>query len=176
MKGISLSLTFLSLMSLSHAVAQKTTKLTDPEIASVAVAANQVDIQAAEQAEKKTHNEAVKNFAHTMIQDHRSVIDKATALCAKLHVTPKSNALSKQLSSNGEKMRKQLGGKSGASFDKAYVDNEVAYHQAVITTVTDTLIPQTQNAELKALLESVVPVLRTHLEHAQMVQQQLAGK
>lgn len=176
MKSISLTLTFFTLLSLSHAVAQKNQKLTDPEIAAIAVTANQVDVQAAEQAEKKTHNEAVRNFAHTMIQDHRSVIDKATALCGKLHVTPKPGATSKQLSSNGAKMRKQLQGKSGASFDKAYIDNEVTYHQAVIATVTDTLIPETQNPELKALLESVVPVLRTHLEHAQMVQHQLAAK
>lgn len=176
MKGISLTLTFFTLLSLSHAVAQKNQKLTDPEIAAVAVAANQVDIQAAEQAQQKSRNEAVRNFAQTMIQDHRSVIDKATALVKKLNVTPKENALSRQLSSNGAKMRKKLQAKTGAAFDRAYVANEVAYHKAVIAAVTDKLIPEAQNAELKSLLESVVPVLRTHLEHAQMVQKQLAGK
>lgn len=32
------------------------------------------------------------------------------------------------------------------------------------------------NAELKALQQSVLPVLRTYLEHAQMVQKKIAAK
>jgi putative membrane protein len=36
------------------------------------------------------------------------------------------------------------------------------------------LIPQSQNAELKALLEKVLPILKTHLEHAQMVQKSVS--
>lgn len=156
--------------------AQNKTKLTDPEIASVAVVANQVDIQAASQAQKRSTDAAVRDFAKTMIADHQSVIDKATALVTKLGVTPKSNALSVQLTNDGQKMRRKLQTMTGKAFDKAYIDNEVSYHKAVITTVTDTLIPQSQNEELKALLESVVPVLKAHLEHAEMIQKQIESK
>lgn len=158
------------------AKAQKQTKYTDPEIASIAVVANQVDIQAAQLAQKKTKNTAVNDFAKTMIADHNSVIDQATALVKKLNVTPKSNSLSRKLASDGESTRNKLQSKTGAAFDKAYVDNEVAYHKAVIDVVTNTLIPQSQNAELKALLQNVVPILKTHLEHAEMLQKQLSGK
>ena len=38
---------------------------------------------------------------------------------------------------------------------RAYIDNEVAYHQAVIDAMTSTLLPATQNAELKALIGKV---------------------
>jgi putative membrane protein len=160
----------------SQARAQGNTKLTDPEIAAIAVAANQVDIKAAELAETKSKNADVRDFAKTMINDHQSVIDKATALVKKLHVTPKSNAISRQLVSQGEKNRIALRAKSGAAFDKAYIDNEVTYHQAVINVVNNQLIPQAENSELKQLLQSVAPVLQTHLEHAQMVQRKLSGK
>jgi putative membrane protein len=156
--------------------AQQNTKLSDPEIASVAVTANQVDITAAEQAIKKTTNDEVRNFAQTMINDHQSVIDKATALVQKLHVTPKDNALSQKLSSDAAKTRQSLSTKSGKAFDRAYIDNEVAYHKAVIAAVEGKLIPESQNAELKDLLQTVLPVLKTHLEHAEMVQKKIAGK
>src|SRR5947209_12778876 len=99
MKGLLLiSPTFILMLcctlSTSKLKAQQNTQLSDPEIASVAVVANQVDIKAGEQAKQKTHNSEVRNFAETMINDHRSVIDKATALVKKLNVTPKTNALS----------------------------------------------------------------------------------
>lgn len=150
--------------------AQEGTKLSDPEIASVAVTANQVDILAGEQAKGKSHNKAVTNFANTMINDHKAVIKQAVDLVTKLKVTPKDNALSKKLMADAKATRAKLGKKKGKAFDKAYIDNEVAYHKAVISVVESMLIPQSQNGELKQLLQNVLPALRTHLEHAEMVQ------
>jgi putative membrane protein len=108
-----------------------------------------------------------------MIADHQSVIDKATALVTKLGVTPKDNSLTRTLNSNAAKTNKSLNAKSGKAFDKAYVMNEVAYHKAVISAVQKTLIPDAQNAELKSLLQSVLPVLKAHLHHAEMVQKMM---
>jgi putative membrane protein len=170
---LSLTVIICSLLS-SQAIAQKkTTNLTDPEIASIAVTANQIDIKAAELAKSKSKNAEVTNFAQTMITDHQSVIDQATALVKKLKVTPKDNAVSHQLQANAKKTMASLKGKTGVAFDKAYAKNEVAYHKAVISTVENTLIPQAQNAELKSLLQTVLPILKTHLEHAEMVEKNL---
>jgi len=165
-----------SLMLITPAFAQKKPKLNDAEIASVAVTANQIDINYAAIAKEKSKNAAVLEFAKTMANDHKSVIDKAVALVTKLHVTPKDNAVSRSLNANAEKTKKELRAKLGKAFDKAYIDNEVAYHKAVISAVEGVLIPQAHNAELKALLQSVDPVLKTHLEHAEMVQKQFVGK
>lgn len=145
-------------------------KLTDPEIASIAVVANQIDIDFAEIAKKKSKDKEVISFAETMASDHKAVIGKAVELVTKLKVTPKDNAVSKQLLADAEKTKKNLESKSGDEFNKAYIDNEVAYHKAVIKTVEELLIPQAQNAELKKLLQSVVDPLKTHLHHAEMVQ------
>jgi len=150
--------------------AQKTPTLTDPEIASIAVTANQVDISYAEIAQKKSKDASVIEFAQTMAKDHKGVIDQAVALVTKLGVTPKDNDVSKQLNADAEKTKENLNAKTGKDFDKAYIDNEVAYHKAVISTVEDVLIPQSQNGELKGLLQQVLPVLKTHLDHAIMVQ------
>jgi putative membrane protein len=159
-----------SALIFTNAHAQATPKLTDPEIASVAVVANKVDIGYAEVAKKKSKNADVLKFAETMAADHKAVIDQAVALVTKLHVTPADNAVSKKLLADAEKTKKMLNSKSGKAFDKAYIDNEVAYHKAVISVVENVLIAQAQNAELKALLEKVMPTLRAHLAHAEMVQ------
>ena len=155
------------------ASAQKSQKLTDPEIASVAVAANQIDIDYAKIAIKKSKNTEVINFAKTMEKDHGAVIDEAVALVTKLGVTPKDNSTSQSLNTQAAKTRKMLNSKSGKAFDKAYVDNEVAYHTAVIGDVENVLIPDATNKELHDLLVSAVPLFKAHLEHAKMVQKSL---
>jgi len=150
--------------------------LSDPEVASVAVVANQIDIAYAAIAKGKSKNADVLKFAETMTNDHNAVIAQASALVKKLNVTPKDNALSQKLMAGAETTKKMLNGKSAKEFDKAYIDNEVSYHKAVISTVQDVLIPDTDNAELKQLLTNVVPALKTHLAHAEMVQKMMSGK
>ncbi|MEO9022464.1 MAG: DUF4142 domain-containing protein [Ginsengibacter sp.] len=156
------------------ASAQKSQKLTDPEIASVAVTANKIDIDYAKIALKKSKNAQVIAFAKTMAKDHQAVIDQAVALVTKLGVTPKNNATSKSLMAGAAKTTKMLEAKKGRAFDKAYVDNEVAYHTAVIGAVETVLIPDASNKELHDLLVSAVPLFKAHLEHAKMIQKSLA--
>lgn len=61
---------------------------------------------------------------------------------------------------------KKLGGLKGAEFDKAWLDHEIAYHQAVIDAVTKTLLPATKNADLKAFEEKIAPAFVGHLQMA----------
>jgi putative membrane protein len=77
---------------------------------------------------------------------------------------------SKSLLDGGKANIAKLKGLQGAAFDKAYVDNEVAYHQAVIDALDKTLIPSAHNAELKDLMVKVRPAFVAHLEHARMMQ------
>lgn len=154
----------------SFSFAQKQVQLSDPEIASVAVVANQIDISYAEIAIEKSKNKEIKEFATLMMTDHKAVIGQAVALVKKLGVIPKDNAVSQSLLAASEKTKQELRTKKGKDFNKAYIDNEVAYHKAVIAAVRDLLIPQAKNAELKALLEAVLPALEIHLSHAEMVQ------
>lgn len=155
---------------LSSAIAQDNSKLSDAEVASVAVVANQIDINYAVIAKQKSKDADVIKFAETMERDHKAVIAQAAALVKKLGVTPKDNAVSKKLLSDAEKTKKTLRAKSGKAFNKAYIDNEVTYHKAVIGAVETLLIPETENAELKELLQNVVPALKAHLMHAEMLQ------
>jgi putative membrane protein len=167
---------FLSASVSIIVLGQAAPKLADDEIASVAVVANQGDIDFAKIAKQKSKDQEVLKFAETMAKDHQSVIDQAVALVTKLKVTPKDNDMSRKLTSDATATKKKLQAASASSFNKTYIDNEVGYHKAVIAAVEGVLIPQASNPELKQLLENVVPTLKAHLEHAEMVQKTFASK
>ena len=147
--------------------------VTDPQIASIVVTANQVDIDAGKLAKSMASSADVKKFADQMITDHTGVNKSAVDLVTKLKVTPVDNPTSQSLKKGGDDNVANLKTLKGAAFDKAYIDHEVVYHQAVLEAVDKTLIPSATNAELKALLVKVRPAFVAHLEHAKHVQSSL---
>jgi len=150
--------------------------INDAQIASIVVTANQVDIDAGNFAKTHAKDAQVKQFAQQMVTDHTGVNKQAVALATKLKVTPEDNPTSQSLKSGGEANVSKLKALKGADFDKAYIDHEVDYHQAVLDAVDKTLIPGAKNAELKDLLVKTRPAFVAHLEHAKHVQAELAGK
>jgi len=147
--------------------------INDAQIASIVVTANQVDIDAGKLASAKAQSDEVKAFGKQMVTDHSGVNKQATELVTKLKVKPEDNPTSQSLKAGGEENLNKLRSLKGAAFDKAYVDHEVAYHQAVLDAVDKTLIPNAKNEELKALLVKVRPAFVAHLEHAKQIQASL---
>ena len=160
MKSSVLVLAF-SLLVPTAALAQG---INDAQIAKIVVTANQVDVDAGKLAASKATNPEVKKFAQTMVTDHTGVNKQATALVTKLKVKPEDNSTSKSLYDGGKENVTKLKTLKGKEFDKAYIDHEVAYHQAVLDAVDKTLIPGASNAELKGLLVKVRPAFVAHLE------------
>jgi putative membrane protein len=146
----------------------------DAQIAAIVVTANQVDIDAGKMAESKTNNKEVKAFAQRMVTDHSGVNKQASELVTRLKVKPQENDTSKSLKTGGAQTLQRLKGLQGAEFERAYVDNEVTYHQTVLDALDKTLIPSARNAELKALLVKVRPAFVAHLEHARHLQSTLS--
>lgn len=144
-------------------------KLTDAQIAHVAYTAGKIDIAAAKQALQKSKNKDVVAFAKDMERDHAAVNDKALALVKKLKVTPQDNDTSKALLKQATAKRDELAKLSGAAFDKAYIDNEVAYHKTVDGALENTLIPSASNPELKDLLTTGLKIFQGHEQHAEHV-------
>lgn len=155
------------------AAGAQSAKPTDPQIAHIAYTAGQIDIQAAEQALQKSKNKDVAAFAQDMERDHKAVNDKALALVKKLNVTPQDNDTSKALVKQADAKRAELAKLSGVAFDKAYIDNEVAYHKTVNGALQNTLIPSATNAELKDLLTTGLKIFQGHEQHAEHVAAEL---
>ena len=154
---------------LSSAALAQAAKPTDPQIAHIAYTAGVIDIAAAKQALKKTSNKDVKAFAQDMVRDHEAVNKQALDLVKKLKVKPEDNDTSKTLSKNAADKLAELGKLKGAAFDKAYADNEVAYHKAVDNALETQLIPSASNAELKGLLQTGLKIFQGHEQHAEQV-------
>ena len=157
----------------SGAFAQNAAKLTDPQIAHITYTVGQIDIQAAQLALQKSENKEVRAFATDMVRDHTAVNDKALALVKKLNVTPEDNDTSKALSKQAADKRAELSKLSGAAFDKAYIENEVAYHKTVNNALQNTLIPSASNQELKDLLGTGLKIFQGHQQHAEHVAAEL---
>jgi putative membrane protein len=152
-------------------------KPTDPQIAHIAYTADLIDVEAGKLALEKSQNTDVRAFAQRMIGDHTAVNDQALALVKKLNVTPEDNPTSQSLTKQADATRVKLAGLTGAAFDKAYIDNEVAFHKTVNSALSTTLIPDAQNSELKSLLQNALKVFQAHLEHAErLAQQQSSAK
>jgi putative membrane protein len=139
----------------------------DPQIAHIAYTAGDIDVKAGQLALEKSQNKAVRAFASDMVRDHKAVNEKALALVKKLNVTPEDNGTSKALSDQAAQKHDQLSKLSGAAFDKAYVENEVAFHKTVDGALETTLIPSSSNSELKGLLQTGLKIFQGHLAHAE---------
>jgi putative membrane protein len=150
-------------------LAHSADKPSDPQIAHIAYTAGVIDIEAAKQAIAKSKNKAVVDFAEDMVRDHEEVNKLALALVTKLNVTPEDNATSQSLSKAASDTREKLAKLDGAAYDKAYVDNEVAYHKQVNGALQTLLIPSASNGELKSLLETGLKIFQGHEQHAEHV-------
>jgi putative membrane protein len=154
---------------MAAAASSQAAKPNDAQIAHIAYTAGQIDIANAQQAMKKSKNKEVREFAQSMLRDHKAVNDQALALVKKLKVTPQDNDTSKAITKAQADKRAELAKLEGKAFDKAYADNEVAYHKTVNGALQTTLIPSASNAELKSLLETGLKLFQGHQQHAEHV-------
>lgn len=161
------------LLSGSAPAVSHDTAINDAQIAHAAYTAGQIDVDAGRQALERSRNADVRAFAETMVRDHAAVNDQALALVQRLHVTPEANPTSAALTSQAADAHRRLGALQDAAFDRAYVENEVAYHRAVNEALRGTLIPSAHNAELKSLLEAGLALFSAHQEHAEQLARQL---
>jgi putative membrane protein len=156
-------------LALPAAALAQAAKPNDAQIAHIAYTAGQIDIAAGKQALAKSHDKQVRDFANEMVRDHTAVNNQALALVKKLGVTPQANPTSASLEAAAKAKRAELAKLSGAKFDKAYVDNEVAFHKTVNGALQNTLIPDAQNAELKSFLQTGLKLFTEHQHHAEML-------
>ncbi|MEQ8826268.1 MAG: DUF4142 domain-containing protein [Parvibaculum sp.] len=166
LKKIFLSLAFV-LASAGAFAQDAAAPLNDARIAHIAYTAGQIDISAANLALEKSEDAQVLAFAELMARDHAAVNEEALALLNRLDVAPQENDTSAALSSQAREREEQLAALAGREFDIAYVENEVTFHKTVNEALQNLLIPNAQNADLKALLETGLSLFREHQLHAE---------
>jgi len=163
MPGIGALLLPLTLLALGG----KSAAIDDAAIVGIFDAANTWDIATGNLAAKKATRADVKEFGAMLARDHNMVQQQGRDLAKKLGVTPTPVAKDFPLLKNHEEAMAKLNRLTGAAFDEAFLEHEVAYHKAVIDAVTNTFLPTIQNGELKAFVQKVAPAFQAHMLAAQ---------
>ena len=163
----SLLLAAAALLAVPSFASAQAAKLDDPTIVGIFDAANGWDIATGSLAASKATRTDVQQFGKMLAQVHESVQKSGRDLAKKLGVTPTPVAKDFALAVNHEAAMKKLNSLSGAAFDKAFLEHEVAYHKAVIDAVTNSFLPAIQNAELKKFVSDLAPAFNAHMVQAQ---------
>jgi putative membrane protein len=146
--------------------------MNDATIVAIFDAANTFDIETGTLGSQKGSSKEVKAVGASLVRDHSAVRQQGRDLAKKLGVTPTPPAVNPFAAQHAKAMS-ELKAAKGPAFDRAFLDHEIAYHQAVIDAVTKTLLPAIQNAELKAFVEKVAPAFQAHLDMCKAARAQL---
>jgi putative membrane protein len=161
-----------SMADTGMAAAPAAPALSDPNIVYILDNANKLDSAAGAIAATKGTNSEVRDFGKRMMRDHHSLRQQGQDLAKKLGVTPTPPANDDSQAQMDKTMSTLNGAAKGKDFDKAYIDNEVTYHKAVLETATAAM-NAAQNAELKNLIQKAAPAIQAHLDMAQSIQGKL---
>ncbi|MDQ2671054.1 MAG: DUF4142 domain-containing protein [Gemmatimonadota bacterium] len=142
--------------------------LDDATIVAIFDAANTADIETGALAAEKGSSREVREYGAMLARDHEAVRKLGRDLAAKLEVTPTPPADDASAAAHAAAM-KSLRSKSGTAFDRAFLEHEIAFHQAVIDAMNSTLLPAIDNAEVKALVVKVAPAFEAHKVRAQQI-------
>ena len=139
----------------------------DSKFAVEAADGSMLEIQLGKLAQQKARSAEVKKLGQMMVDDHTKANEELKAIAAKKNIT-----LPQSMSDKHQKRYNELAEKSGAEFDKEYVDFMVKDHKDDIDEFKDEA-EKGNDAELKAWAAAKVPTLQHHLETAQRTQEGL---
>ena len=146
--------------------------MNDTTILGTLDALNGADSSFGSVAATKGTNASVKAFGKEMMRDHHKLRADGQALAKKLGVTPEAPSNDDSKAQYDKTMSLYNGATKGKDFDKAYIDNEVTYHTAVLETATNAM-NAAQNAELKNFIQKAAPAIQAHLDNAKSIQSKL---
>jgi putative membrane protein len=146
--------------------------MTDSNIVAILDGANKVDSANGAIASKKATRADVKAYAKLMMSDHHALRAEGQQLAKKLGVEPKPPEHDPLAPYAVSETKALQSAPKGPEFDRTYIDNEVSVHQAVLDFANQARVT-TQTAELRALIEKAIPVIRKHLDQAQAIQKEI---
>ena len=150
--------------------------VSDANIAAMVLALNNTDLSYARLVPARAQRDDVKQFAERMLTDHVGVNGLVTELLRKLDLAAEDNTMSLDMRDESAGRRDILRELSGFAFDSTYMENEVAYHQKVLRSLDEVMLPSARNADLKSLLVTVRPAVAAHLAHAEQTRANVLAK
>lgn len=177
MRNVLKALAVVALLSMSvTAFAQATQQQTqetqqahtvDELFVIVAAQGDMYEINSSQLALERSENEAIRNFAQRMIDDHTMTTERLSEVAAEVGVVPQIG-----LSLMHQLMIEQLTELQGEAFDHAYVRQQVLAHRNAVA-VFEIAADMGENEAVRNFASENLPALREHLQMAQELMQEL---
>jgi len=151
------------------------TSATPEAILSQMNVANTMEIQLSTLAAKRASSPNVKQVARKLVTDHTKNREQVRALAQKVNVTLTPSQGGSVSAADSVALPADLKSKSGADFDKAFIQHEIDDHQSNIEKIQNQILPTVQNDQIRTYLQKTVTDMQAHLSSLQQVQQQLGS-
>ena len=129
----------------------------DAKFATAAANGGMAEVAVGQLAGEKAMNAKVKAFASMMVTDHSKVNEELMAIAKAKNIT-----LPSAPDEEHQKKKADLAAKTGADFDKAYVDAMIDGHKKTISLFEDAA-KNCKDADLKAFAEKTLQTIKGHL-------------
>ncbi len=143
-------------------------KLTDSQVLMKLHHINKEEIEVGQIAQQQGASTAVTDYGSTLVRDHTKADQDVTALASRMSVdleAKKADSMHREKQQVMQSKIDQLKKMSGKDFDRAFAQMMVNGHRQAIEMVKDAR-GTVQNAELKSLLDRLLPVLQKHEDMA----------
>lgn len=147
------------------------TTVTDADGAGIAWTLNDGEVQLARLAVQNASSQAVKDFAQMMITDHTNANTQLQSHGYGKIDNPATNTLTGIVS----RTMATLQSKSGADFDRAYIDSQVDMHRSALDAVRGVLMPSATDPNLRTIFSTMNTAVQMHLQRARELQGTTGG-
>ena len=139
------------------------------EFMTKSASSNMMAIEASKLAQQKATNPQVKEFANMMVNDHTALGKEMRELATSKNIT-----MPDSMSNDHMDHVRELNEKTGADFDKAYMDRMVSVHENDVDRFEDVAEDNNyDDAEVKAMASKTLPKIRQHHERAKQIKDAL---
>lgn len=138
----------------------------DGEVLGAFIAANQHEVEHSRVGSQQGSTQTIRDLAKGFARDHDDLVQRARELATKQSIAATAPTGDPLGQPHGQVVT-SLKGKTGADFDRAYLQHEVDYHQALIKAINTDWLPKASNQELKTFLQQALPAFQAHLKGAQ---------
>ena len=161
-----LILIFISAISIPLYAAQ-----TDGEILDVVKTSNNSEISVSELASTKATNPEVREFALLSLQELKNNNQRVDALSQKFNINLASSVKSTAMKSETELklLELQRSPATQDEFDRNYVQYQIDTNNNLLSEINDSLLPTTQNEEIKVYLRAKRGEIQGNLNKANKI-------
>jgi putative membrane protein len=121
------------------------------------------EVDSGNQAEQKSNNQSIKDFAAMLVKDHTAAGGELKTLAQSKNVSLPTSASVGQMAEKGK-----LDVLSGDTYDKSFIETQIKAHRRTIA-LFDKEAAAGQDQDAKSFAQKTLPTLKKHLKSAMSI-------